>query len=78
MSESDVAVTATTTQPQQQQHQPLGDWVESLLAQIESRLDEKNKQVAQRMADMAERIDALEASIQDLVHGPAPQGTPSL
>ncbi|KAL4399016.1 hypothetical protein ACI68E_004413 [Malassezia pachydermatis] len=48
MSESDVAVTATTTQPQQQQHQPLGDWVESLLAQIESRLDEKNKQVAQR------------------------------
>lgn len=42
----------------------LGDWIESLLAQVETRLDERNKQVAARMNDMSDRIDALESSIQ--------------
>ncbi|WFD36965.1 hypothetical protein MCUN1_003857 [Malassezia cuniculi] len=42
----------------------LGDWVESLLSQVETRLEERNKQVAARMNDMSDRIDALEASIQ--------------
>ncbi|SHO79085.1 Uncharacterized protein MSYG_3434 [Malassezia sympodialis ATCC 42132] len=60
-----------TTTPQQ-----LGDWVDSLLTQIEERFEERNKHVVQRMNDMADRLDALEASIQELVRGsdvkPAP------
>ncbi|WFD37874.1 uncharacterized protein MJAP1_000821 [Malassezia japonica] len=49
--------------------QQLGDWVESLLTQVETRLGERNKQVEMRMNEMADRIDALESSIQELVHG---------
>ncbi|WFD24000.1 hypothetical protein MEQU1_002697 [Malassezia equina] len=60
-----------TTTPQQ-----LGEWVDSLLSQIEKRFEERNKQVVQRMNDMADRLDTLESSIQELVHGsdakPAP------
>ena len=56
--------------------QQLGDWVESLLAQVEKRLSEQNQQVVNRMNEMADRIDALESSILELVHGseakPAP------
>lgn len=56
--------------------QQLGDWVESLLTQVEKRFDEQNKQVVKRMNEMADRIDALESSILELVHGsetkPAP------
>lgn len=56
--------------------QQLGDWVESLLAQVEKRFAEQNQQVVKRMNEMADRIDALESSILELVHGseakPAP------
>jgi len=56
--------------------QQLGDWVESLLAQVEKRFSEQNQQVVNRMNEMADRIDALESSILELVHGseakPAP------
>ncbi|PKI82470.1 hypothetical protein MVES_003674 [Malassezia vespertilionis] len=61
-----------TPQPPRQ----LGDWVESLLVQVETRLEERNKQVEVRMNDMADRIDALESSIQELVHG-AEMGMPA-
>ncbi|WFD31180.1 hypothetical protein MSPP1_002214 [Malassezia sp. CBS 17886] len=64
----------------------LGEWVESLLQQVENRFEEHNKQVAMRMNEMSDRIDALESSIQELVHGagdcpptptpPAPLGAP--
>ena len=59
-----MAMTDESAAPQQ-----LGDWVESLLTQIEKRFDEQNKQVVNRMNEMADRIDALESSIQELVHG---------
>lgn len=49
--------------------QQLGDWIESLLSKIEKRFDEQNNQVVDRMNEMADRIDALESSIQELVHG---------
>ncbi|WFD47401.1 hypothetical protein GLX27_002052 [Malassezia furfur] len=49
--------------------QQLGNWVDALLTQVETRLNERNKQVENRMNEMADRIDALEASIQELVHG---------
>ena len=56
--------------------QQLGDWVESLLAQVEKRFSEQNQQVVNRMNEMADRIDALESSILELLHGseakPAP------
>ena len=56
--------------------QQLGDWVESLLAQVEKRFSEQNQQVVNRMNEMADRIGALESSILELVHGseakPAP------
>lgn len=57
----------------------LGEWVESLLTQVETRLQERNKQVVSRSTyrrvkvksrspplvnEMSDRIDALEASIQ--------------
>lgn len=58
---------ASITTPQQ-----LSNWVESLLVQVESRLGERNRQVEMRSTyavadevnEMAERIDALESSIQ--------------
>lgn len=58
------AMTDESAAPQQ-----LSEWVESLLTQIEKRFDEQNKQVVNRMNEMADRIDALESSIQELVHG---------
>ena len=69
----------TPTRSQLTTPDQLGDWIESLLAQVETRLDERNKQVAARMNDMSDRIDALESSIQgasppltELVHAEAP------
>ncbi|WFC99856.1 hypothetical protein MYAM1_002602 [Malassezia yamatoensis] len=57
-------MTSQITTPQQ-----LGDWVESLLSQVETKLNERNKQFEMRMNEMADRIDGLESSIQELVHG---------
>lgn len=74
----DLATMSQITTPQQ-----LSDWVEALLSQVETRLNERNKQVeirsmcvADAVNEMADRIDALESSIQgmprtnaELVHG---------
>lgn len=56
--------------------QQLGNWVDALLTQVESRLNERNKQVENRsmlytnaVNEMADRIDALEASIQGMYFG---------
>ncbi|SPO22948.1 uncharacterized protein UTRI_01626 [Ustilago trichophora] len=45
------------------------DWVDTVLGQLESRFDDMNGQVTARMNEMSGRIDALESSIQDLIHG---------
>ena len=58
--------------------QQLGDWVESLLAQVEKRFDEQNQQVVKRMNEMADRIDALESSILELVHGSEAKPAPAV
>ncbi|KZO96636.1 hypothetical protein CALVIDRAFT_598199 [Calocera viscosa TUFC12733] len=44
-------------------------FVESLLTQLETRFDEMSGQVLERMNAMSTRVDALEASIQDLISG---------
>ncbi|CDR87145.1 uncharacterized protein SPSC_00271 [Sporisorium scitamineum] len=52
------------------------DWVDTVLGQLESRFDDMNGQVTARMNEMSSRIDALESSIQDLIHGTlAPVGS---
>ncbi|KIS70317.1 uncharacterized protein UMAG_11671 [Mycosarcoma maydis] len=45
------------------------DWVDTVMSQLESRFDDMNAQVTARMNEMSSRIDALETSIQDLIHG---------
>ncbi|EST07467.1 Heat shock factor binding 1 [Kalmanozyma brasiliensis GHG001] len=56
------------------------DWVDTVLGQLETRFDDMNGQVTARMNEMSSRIDALESSIQDLIHGtlaPAGASTPN-
>ncbi|KAF9007454.1 hypothetical protein BDQ17DRAFT_1350666, partial [Cyathus striatus] len=43
--------------------------VENLLEQLDSKFDEMSKQILDRMTDMSSRVDALEASIQDIING---------
>jgi len=44
-------------------------FVEALLSQLETRFDEMSNQVLERMNAMSTRVDALEASISDLISG---------
>ncbi|WWD17919.1 hypothetical protein CI109_102364 [Kwoniella shandongensis] len=44
-------------------------FVDTLLAQLENRFDEMSEQVLGRMEEMSSRIDHLETTIQDLMHG---------
>lgn len=48
-------------------------FVDTLLSQLETRFDEMSDQVLQRMNDMSSRIDQLENTIQDLMHGDVDQ-----
>ncbi|KAF8813499.1 hypothetical protein BYT27DRAFT_7181048 [Phlegmacium glaucopus] len=58
-------------------------FVETLLEQLDSKFDDMSTQILDRMNQMSTRVDALEASIQDIINGdvvsvpesPAP-GTP--
>ncbi|KAF9558834.1 hypothetical protein CPC08DRAFT_691667 [Agrocybe pediades] len=59
-------------------------FVETLLEQLDSKFDDMSKQILDRMNQMSTRVDALEASIQDIINGdvsvpqsPSP-GTPGV
>lgn len=43
--------------------------VENLLEKLESRFDDMSSQLLERMGHMSSRVDALEASIQDIING---------
>ncbi|THH13872.1 hypothetical protein EW146_g6386 [Bondarzewia mesenterica] len=44
-------------------------FVENLLEQLDSKFDEMSSQILDRMMQMSSRVDALEASIQDIING---------
>ncbi|KAG6850111.1 hypothetical protein H0H93_001032 [Arthromyces matolae] len=46
-------------------------FVESLLEQLDAKFDEMSTQILDRMSQMSTRVDALEASIQDIINGDA-------
>ncbi|CAL1716130.1 unnamed protein product [Somion occarium] len=44
-------------------------FVETLLEQLDTKFDEMSSQILDRMMQMSTRVDALEASIQDIING---------
>ncbi|KII89690.1 hypothetical protein PLICRDRAFT_107937 [Plicaturopsis crispa FD-325 SS-3] len=44
-------------------------FVETLLEQLDTKFDEMSTQILDRMEQMSTRVDALEASIQDIING---------
>jgi heat shock factor-binding protein 1 len=44
-------------------------FVETLLEQLDVKFDEMSSQILDRMGQMSTRVDALEASIQDIING---------
>ncbi|KAF7317195.1 hypothetical protein HMN09_00454400 [Mycena chlorophos] len=44
-------------------------FVETLLEQLDSKFDEMSSQILDRMSQMSTRVDALEASISDIISG---------
>ncbi|KAJ3554236.1 hypothetical protein NP233_g12466 [Leucocoprinus birnbaumii] len=44
-------------------------FVETLLEQLDTKFDDMSKQILERMSQMSTRVDALEASIQDIING---------
>ncbi|KAI0290258.1 heat shock factor binding protein 1-domain-containing protein [Multifurca ochricompacta] len=50
-------------------------FVETLLEQLDSKFDEMSSQILERMMQMSQRVDALEASIQDIINGDAPSSS---
>ncbi|CAK5269429.1 unnamed protein product [Mycena citricolor] len=44
-------------------------FVESLLEQLDTKFDEMSSQILERMSQMSTRVDALEASIHDIING---------
>jgi len=42
-------------------------FVETLLEQLEAKFDDVSSQILERMSQMSARVDALEASIQDII-----------
>ncbi|KAF8629965.1 hypothetical protein AX17_005531 [Amanita inopinata Kibby_2008] len=44
-------------------------FVENLLEHLNSNFDEMSNQILERMSQMSSRVDALEASIQDIING---------
>jgi len=55
-------------------------FVETLLEQLEAKFDDVSSQILERMNQMSSRVDALEASIQDIINvdlqPPPPGGIP--
>ncbi|PPQ63221.1 hypothetical protein CVT24_005681 [Panaeolus cyanescens] len=52
-------------------------FVETLLEQLESKFDDMSTQILDRMSQMSTRVDALEASIQDIINGDNVPQSPS-
>ncbi|TDL25829.1 hypothetical protein BD410DRAFT_784857 [Rickenella mellea] len=44
-------------------------FVETLLEQLDTKFDDMSNQILDRMNQMSTRVDALEASIQDIING---------
>ncbi|ETW82771.1 hypothetical protein HETIRDRAFT_247841, partial [Heterobasidion irregulare TC 32-1] len=44
-------------------------FVETLLEQLDAKFDDMSSQILDRMMQMSSRVDALEASIQDIING---------
>ncbi|KAH9902970.1 heat shock factor binding protein 1-domain-containing protein [Cubamyces menziesii] len=55
-------------------------FVESLLEQLDQKFEDMSSQILDRMTQMSSRVDALEASIHDIINSdaPAPPLPPSL
>ncbi|KAI0368618.1 hypothetical protein BV20DRAFT_947678 [Pilatotrama ljubarskyi] len=55
-------------------------FVESLLEQLDQKFDDMSSQILDRMMQMSSRVDALEASIHDIINSdtPAPPLPPSV
>ncbi|KAH8100793.1 heat shock factor binding protein 1-domain-containing protein [Cristinia sonorae] len=53
-------------------------FVETLLEQLDAKFDDMSSQILDRMNQMSARVDALEASIQDIINGDATNTVPSL
>jgi heat shock factor-binding protein 1 len=49
--------------------------VETLLEQLDAKFDDMSSQMVDRMVQMSQRVDALEASIQDIINGDAPSSS---
>jgi len=47
----------------------LTNYVDTILDALESKFDDMSSQVLERMSQMSSRVDALEASIQDIING---------
>ncbi|KAF8207000.1 heat shock factor binding protein 1-domain-containing protein [Mycena galopus ATCC 62051] len=52
-------------------------FVETLLEQLDTKFDEMSTQILDRMTQMSTRVDALEASIQDIINGDVLPQSPS-
>ncbi|KAK7032741.1 heat shock factor binding protein 1-domain-containing protein [Favolaschia claudopus] len=52
-------------------------FVETLLEQLDTKFDEMSTQILDRMTQMSTRVDALEASIQDIINGDVMPQSPS-
>ncbi|KAI0281760.1 heat shock factor binding protein 1-domain-containing protein [Russula aff. rugulosa BPL654] len=52
-------------------------FVETLLEQLDTKFDDMSSQIIDRMMQMSQRVDALEASIQDIINGDAPSSSTS-
>ncbi|KAI0806148.1 heat shock factor binding protein 1-domain-containing protein [Irpex lacteus] len=53
-------------------------FVETLLEQLDAKFDDMSNQILDRMTQMSTRVDALEASIQDIINGDATTAPTSL
>ncbi|KAI0784551.1 heat shock factor binding protein 1-domain-containing protein [Abortiporus biennis] len=53
-------------------------FVETLLEQLETKFDDMSSQILDRMMQMSTRVDALEASIQDIINGDNTNVPPSM
>ncbi|KZV61738.1 hypothetical protein PENSPDRAFT_618818 [Peniophora sp. CONT] len=55
-------------------------FVENILGDLDEKFDNMSSQLLERMRQMSDRVDALEASIQDIINGDGtvlPNSTPS-
>ncbi|TBU50454.1 heat shock factor binding protein 1-domain-containing protein, partial [Dichomitus squalens] len=68
--------TTNTHAPDISSPHELTAFVESLLEQLDQKFDDMSSQILDRMTQMSSRVDALEASIQDIISSDAPPPLP--